>query len=112
MSPAIIAGKYRYRVVLRNPAADSSRDSFGGRKGVGSEVATLWMEKTDWTGSEINEAGRETASVITKFRTRYRSDIAPKMQIVHGADVYEILAVLDFDGHRRELVLECRRVIV
>ena len=107
----IIAGKYRHRVILRNPAADSSRDSFGGRKGVGTIVATVWAEKQDWSGSELDEAGRETASVVTKWKTRYRGDVAPKMQLVFGSDVYDIQSVLDFDGKKRELVLECRKVV-
>ena len=107
----INAGKYRHQIVIRNPAADASRDSFGGRKGAGTTVATVWAEKQDWTGQELNEANRETASVTTKWKTRYRTTILPKMQIVHGSDIYEILNVLDFDGTKRELTIESRKVI-
>ena len=111
MNPTINVGKYRHIITIRNPATDASQDSFGGRKGTGTTVATVWAEKQDWTGLEVNEANRETASVTTKWRTRYRTDILPKMQIVHGSDVYEILNVLDFDGTKHELVIESRKVI-
>lgn len=105
-------GRYRHRITIRNPATDASQDSFGGRKGTGTTVATVWAEKQDWTGIELNEANRETASITTKWKTRYRTDIQPKMQVVFGAEVYEILNVLDFDGTKHELVIESRKVIV
>ncbi len=104
--------KYRHRITIRNAPSDSSRDSFGGRKGVGSTVAIVWAEKQDWSGSEVAEIGRETAVVTTKFKIRWRSDIIPTMQVVHGSDVYDIQSVLDFDGTKHELVLECRKVIL
>jgi len=111
MSPMINAGKYRHQIVIRNPAADASRDEYGGRKGSGATVATVFAEKQDWGGSELNEANRETATVTTKWKIRYRTDILPKMQIVHGSDVYDLMNVLDFDGTKRELVLESRKVV-
>lgn len=107
----ISIGKYRHRITIRNASTDVSRDSFGGRKGAGSDVATVYAEKQDWSGGEITEGKLGTATVTTKWRIRYRADVAPKMQVVHGSDVYDILSVLDFDGTRRELTLECRKVV-
>ncbi len=103
--------KYRHLITIRNPASDASRNSLGERVGVGVTVATVYAEKQDWSGNEVNESGRETATVVTKWRIRYRTDILPKMEIVFGTDVYEILNVLDFDGLRKELVLESRKVV-
>jgi SPP1 family predicted phage head-tail adaptor len=102
--------KYRHQVTIRDqrPAA---RDSFGERVGPGLTVATVWAEKSDWGGSEISETGRETASVLTKFVIRYRTDILPDMEVVLGSDVYMIGGVLDYDGLKRELVLNCTRVV-
>lgn len=104
-------GKYRHRVTITNPASDTTRDAFGRRKGSGTTVATVWAEKQDWAGDETTENGRETASVITKWRIRYRTDIASKMVLTHGSDVYDILSVMDFDGTKRELLLTTRKVI-
>jgi len=107
----INAGKYRHRIVIKAAAGDGTRDSFGRRKGTGATVATVWAEKQDWSGDENDENGRETASVITKWRTRYRSDVTSEMTVTHGADVYNILSVMDFDGMKREILLTCRKVI-
>jgi head-tail adaptor len=49
--------------------------------------------------------------VTTRWKTRYRTDVLPKMQIVHGEDVYNIMSVLDFDGTQRELTIESRKVV-
>jgi len=111
MSEPIQAGKYRHRITIRSVPSDSTRNAFGERVGTGATVATVWAEKQDWSGSEVNETGRETATVTTKWRIRHRTDILPKMQIVYSSDVYDILNVLDFDGRKRELVLESRRVV-
>ena len=106
------AGKYRHRVTIRQAPTDASRDGFGGRKGSGVIVAEVWAEKQDWSGSEVDEQGRETASVTTKWRIRHRTDVRPQMQLVYGNDVYDIQSVLDFDGKTVELILESRKVVV
>lgn len=103
------AGKFTESIVIRNPA--TTRDSLGGVYGSGSTVATVWSEKQDWTGSEAQENGQDTATLRTKFIIRWRSDVLPKMQVVHGSDVYDIEVVMDYDGSKRELTLECRKVM-
>ena len=110
MNRTVQAGKYRHRITIRRAPTDSTRDSFGGRVGDGTTVCVVWAEKQDWTGGENTEGQRETASVVTKWLTRYRTGIEPEMEIVHGSDVYNILSVMDFSGTRRELVLTSRRV--
>jgi SPP1 family predicted phage head-tail adaptor len=59
----------------------------------------------------VTEGRRETASVTTRFKIRYRTDIEPSMTVHLGTDVYNIASVLDFDGTQRELTLNCRKVI-
>ncbi len=102
------AGKFAHQIIIRNP--QTSRDSFGGTIGTGTVVDTVWAEKQDWAGQEARENGSDTATVRTKFVIRYLSTVLPKMQVVHESNVYDIEAVLDFDGSRRELILECKRV--
>lgn len=102
------AGKYTQQITIRN--AQTSRDAMGGLYGTGTTLATVWAEKQDWTGSEARENGNDTATLRTKFIIRYRSDVLPKMQVVHGSDVYDIEVVMDYDGTQRETTLECRKV--
>lgn len=111
MATDIHPGKFRHRVTIRSAPTNASRDSYGGRKGAGSDVATVYAEKQDWGGGETTEGKVETATVTTKWKIRYRTDILPKMQVVDGDDVYDILSVMDFDGMKRELTLESRKVI-
>ena len=106
----IQAGKFRHAITIYNPAADSSRDTFGGRKGKGAKVADVWAAKEDWGGDETTEGKRLTDVVTTKFKIRYRTGVDPSMTVELGSDVYNILSVLDFDGTKRELVLNCRKV--
>lgn len=103
------AGKYRHRIAIHNPP--TTRDGSGARVGVGTTVATLWAEKQEWSGSETRDNGKETAVLLTKFLIRFRTGILPKMRVVHNEITYDIEKVMDLDGTRRELVLECRRVI-
>ena len=103
------AGKFTHEITIRNPS--TSRDALGGVYGTGTTLATVWAEKQDWTGSEAQENGQDTATLRTKFIIRYRSDVQPKMQVVHGSDVYDIEVVMDYDGSKRELTLECRKVM-
>jgi SPP1 family predicted phage head-tail adaptor len=106
----VTAGRYRHRISIYNPA--TGRDSSGARIGTGSLVANLWAEKQDWTGSESSrDNGKETAVLLTKFLIRWRTGILPKMQVVHNTVTYDIEKVLDYDGTKRELILECRRVM-
>jgi SPP1 family predicted phage head-tail adaptor len=111
MTNMLNAGKYRHTITIKAAPLDSSRDTFGRRTGTGATVASVWAEKQDWQGSESVEGGRDAASVTTKFKIRYRTDLKPEMRIYHGADVYQIDSLLDFDGKLRELVLNCRRVV-
>ncbi len=107
----IQAGKYRHRITISQAPTDASRDTFGGRKGAGSVLATVWAELQDWGGEETSEGRRETADVVTKFKIRYRADVTPAMTVSFEGDTYNLLSVLDFDGTRRELVLNCRKVV-
>lgn len=112
MTKGINAGKYRHRITIKSSPTDASRDTFGRRKGTWTAVASnIWAEKQDWQGTETVEGGRDTASVTTKFKIRYRTDVSPAMRIYHGSDIYQIDSVLDFDGTHRELVLNSRRVV-
>ncbi len=103
--------KKRHRITIYQVAGDATRDSYGRRLHQGALLATVWAERQDWGGDESQEGGRETASVTTKYIVRYRADVTPGMTIVEGSDTYNILSALDFDGTKRDLVLNCRKVV-
>jgi SPP1 family predicted phage head-tail adaptor len=102
--------KYRYQISIFQAPADASRNSFGERTGTGTLLATVWAEKQDWSGRENTEGGRDTADVTTRFLMRWRSDVFPFMTVVCDTITYDIDAVLDIDGTKKELTLMCRKV--
>lgn len=67
----------------------------------------LWAEIRDLTGREFIAAGATQNLVHTKITIRYRAGVLPKMRVLHGADVYNIEAVLGQD--QRTLALMCSR---
>lgn len=109
--PAEPIGKKRHRIEIYSASSDASRDTFGRRAPKGNLLAIVWAERQDWAGDESKEAGRETASVTTKFVLRYRSDLTAAQSVEEGTDVYNVLSVLDLDGKKTELVLNCRKVV-
>lgn len=109
--PAEPIGKKSHRIEIYAAPGDATRDTFGRRAKQGALLATVWAERQDWAGDETKEGGRETASVTTKFVLRYRSDLTAAQSVEEGADVYNVLSVLDLDGTKRELVLNCRKVV-
>ncbi|MDC8756258.1 phage head closure protein [Janthinobacterium fluminis] len=69
----------------------------------------LWAEVRDVSGREFVAAGATQNTVLTTITIRHRGGIAAAMRVLHGADIYNIEAVLGRDG--RQLLLMCSRGI-
>lgn len=67
----------------------------------------LWAGIRDLTGRQFVAAGGTQNEVQTEIEIRYRSGIVPAMRALHGADVYDIAAVLDQKG--KALLLMCKK---
>jgi SPP1 family predicted phage head-tail adaptor len=104
------AGELRHRVTIQGRTI--TRNSYGEEKVDWMPVATVWAEVTDLSGREYFAAQQVQAEVTTRIRIRYRPGVAPEMRVVAGARTFDILAVLDPDGRRRELHLMCRGVVM
>lgn len=59
------------------------------------------------SGREFVAAQAVQAGVTTRITIRWRPNIGPAMRVVHGADVYNIKAVLPDPTLRRHLALMC-----
>ncbi len=75
----------------------------------GTEVCTVWAEYRPASGREINASGRDVSEVFDTFRIRYRTDLDETMQLLYGADTYEIHRIVEI-GRREGLELTCRRI--
>ena len=67
----------------------------------------IWAGKRDLTGRQYVAAGGTQNSVQTEWEIRRRTGVLPAMRIVHGADIYDIEAVLEQQGG--SLKLMCSR---
>lgn len=68
---------------------------------------SIWAGKRDLTGRQFVAAGGTQNAVQTEWEIRHRPGIVSAMRIVHGADIYDIEAVLDQQG--KALLLMCAK---
>jgi SPP1 family predicted phage head-tail adaptor len=91
----------------------ATRDEAGqrGADGWGNVITDgdgkIWAGLRDVSGRELIAAGATQNIVQTTITIRFRTGVAPKMRVLHGADVYNIEAVLGQDN--RQLQLMCSR---
>lgn len=70
-------------------------------------VCQPYAKKEDLSGRELFAAQAAQSEVTTRFRIRYRTGITAKMRVLCGGVIYNIVAVLDREGSKRELQLMC-----
>lgn len=107
MAVKMLAPRLRHRVDIQTFA--TTQDSNTGA------VTDAWTDfDTDvpaeiWpmSGREFIAAQSIQAGVTTKITIRYVAGVEPRMRVVHGADVYNIKAVLPDPTLRRHLTLMC-----
>jgi len=63
-----------------------------------------WAEIKDISGKEFISATAEQASVTTRITIRYRPNLSSALRVLHGIDVYDVLAVLGQDGRTLQLM--------
>jgi SPP1 family predicted phage head-tail adaptor len=100
------AGKLNRRITIQQQA--TTQDEYGQPVETWTTFAEVWAEIRDMTGKEYFAAQATQNAVQTKITIRYRAGIVPAMRVVHGADVYNIEAVLGQD--KISLLLMCSRV--
>jgi len=102
------AGKYRHRITIRNAPTDASRDSFGGRTGVGTTQATVWAKRVEIGSAEYVSGEKESAQNRAEFVIRYRTDITEAREVIDAVGkVFDIVGVLDRKGTLKETQLNC-----
>lgn len=73
------------------------------------DYATVWANVRHLSGTESIKAGADVSVVQASIRIRWRQDITAGMRVVHGAQTFDIEAVLY--GQRREFVdLQAKQV--
>lgn len=100
------AGKLRHRITIAERV--QSRDSIGGVVETWQPlVSNLPAEIVPLSGREYVAAQATQAGVTTRITIRHRGGITSAMRIEHGADIYNIRAVLPDPTLSRHLTLMC-----
>ena len=100
----MLGQRLRHRVTIEQ--VTETRDADGG-------VVTAWAtlhskvpaEIVPLSGREFVAAQAAQAGITARMTIRYVAGITPKMRVVHGADIYNIEAVLPDPTLRRHLTL-------
>jgi SPP1 family predicted phage head-tail adaptor len=95
------------RVVIQRPstAVNALNESIGGWENVVTAGdGALWAAVIDMKGHQYIAAGAAQNAIVTRVTIRKRGDIEAAMRVVHGAEVYDITAVLDRTDHFMDLM--------
>jgi SPP1 family predicted phage head-tail adaptor len=103
-------GRLRHRVEILAPS--TSQNGYGEPEGSWTPVATVWAEMvpslraTREAFAAMSE--QRSARLSMECRLRYRDGLSPRETRLRWRDqVYDVEAVMDPDGRRRELLLLC-----
>lgn len=99
------AGQLRHQTVIQSPP--SGQDDDGNPRTDWRTVCQPYAKKEDLSGRELFAAQAAQSEVTTRFRIRYRTGLSAKMRLLCDGVIYNIEAVLDRDGRKRELQLMC-----
>jgi SPP1 family predicted phage head-tail adaptor len=104
----MLAPKLRHRIDIQQYV--EVQDSDGARDHTWVTVHNdLPAEIAPLSGRQFIAAAQQQEPVTTRITVRYQSDITELMRVVHGADVYNIRAVLPDPSLRRWLTLMCQK---
>jgi SPP1 family predicted phage head-tail adaptor len=100
----IRAGQLNQRITIQRKT--SAANTVGELVPTWTTHCTVWAAKQQLSGRERYVGERLRADVDTSWRIRYRAGLDPKtMRISHSGAIYDLLAVMDPDGRRVELLL-------
>lgn len=100
------AGRLDSRVTIQAPG--TTTDELGQPIPGWTDVALVWASIRHLSGVEAIKADAVTSTVRASIRIRWRTGLNAGMRVVHGAQVYNIEAVLPDAGGREyvDLVAE------
>ncbi|MBE3590005.1 MAG: phage head closure protein [Firmicutes bacterium] len=105
------AGQLRHRVTIQ--AQTTAQDEYGQPVQTWSDVATVHAAVEDLSGREFFAAQQvPTETITTRITIRWRPDVSASMRVVGAGRTWDVRAVLDPDGRRRQLQLMCVEVVV
>lgn len=77
--------------------------SYGGHVEIWTTYATVWASVMPLKGRELIAAQAAQSEVTTRIGMYYRADVKPVDRIIHGANIYNIMSVIDPEDAHKEL---------
>lgn len=99
------AGRYRFPVTIEK--RPSGLNALGHRSEDWEVHARTLADCIELNGSERERAHQVAPSASWELRSRYIEGVTTKMRVIHGSRILEVLASVDRDQRKRELVLYC-----
>ena len=89
------SGKLNKRIRIEQRTV--GEDAIGQPVDTWSLVIEVWADIRHPSGISAIRASADVSIVQASIRIRYRTGLDAGMRVVHGADIYDIKAVLPFD---------------
>lgn len=99
----------RHRVTIQQRSTGT--DAAGGVLNTWTTFAERWAAIERTSGSEVWASAQKSARVPTVFWLRYLAGVEPKMRLLCGGSVYEILSAVDQAGMKSELVITAEEFV-
>lgn len=103
------AGKLRRRLIIQRGI--ETQGATGEMATIWATFATVWGSVEPLRGREFWAAKELQAQVSTRIRIRYLAGVTAKMQVVDGAKLYWIEAVIDPEMRHIQMDLMCMEVV-
>lgn len=107
-------GNFRHRIdflqIKLGEDGKPKRNDYGELTGAYEIFKSAKASKEPLLGNELFSALTTNSKVEVKFNTRFIKGITNEMRIVHGAETYEILSVINVKSMNKELLCYCRLV--
>lgn len=80
-------------------------DSFGGVTNTWAELIKAWASIMPLSGTEKYFSKEKHATATHQVKIRYFDGVNPKMRLLHGSRVFEIISVLNVGERDKQMVL-------
>lgn len=103
------AGRLRHYVIIQQATETQGAD--GSVIQTWGEFAHVYAEISPKSGNETYASQGIHASVVHEIRIRYLKGVVPKMRILWGERVFEIIGVVNWNERNREMLLNCTEIV-
>ena len=100
-------GTLRHRVDIQQRTG--TLDTFGQAVQTWATLFTCWASIEDISGKELFASMAINSEISTHIYIRYRAGLTAAHRVLYQGAVYNIQAVVDATGRKRELHLMCSR---